>query len=163
MANSRHIIQLDADISLCAGCCACEIVCGLLHDKAVGPRSRRIFVEKDSTQLMHKVHACMHCESHPCYDACPPKIGAMQIDGDTGVVWVDTEKCIGCGLCMKACPLEPKRIQVGFTKKAMKCDLCRGRENGPACIEYCQVMCIQMSDDPVPEAPPKAVLKGQEG
>jgi Fe-S-cluster-containing hydrogenase component 2 len=149
-SKGRHIIQLDGDISLCAGCSACEIMCGLLHDGAAGPSSRRIFVEKDSTQLIHKVHACQQCADHPCYDACPAKIGAMQIDAATGVVYVDEEKCIGCGLCVKACPFSPKRIQVGFTKKAMKCDLCRGREEGPACIQYCQVMCIQMDDEPLP-------------
>ncbi|MDR1573587.1 MAG: 4Fe-4S dicluster domain-containing protein [Clostridiales Family XIII bacterium] len=143
---NRHIVQYDADYSLCAGCSACEILCGLLHDAMVGPKARRIFVEKDSTQLLHKVHACQHCTDHPCFDACPPKVGAMRLDAETGVVCVDEEKCIGCKLCIKACPFTPKRIQIGPKGKAIKCDLCRTRPEGPACIEYCQVMCLGLSD-----------------
>ena len=142
----RHIVQYDADYSLCAGCSACEIVCGLLHDAAAGPGARRIFVEKDATQLLHKVHACRHCADAPCRKACPPKVGAMRIDAETGVVYVDEEKCIGCKQCVKACPFTPKRIRIGPKGKAIKCDLCRTRKEGPACIEYCQVMCLGLSD-----------------
>jgi Fe-S-cluster-containing hydrogenase component 2 len=28
--------------------------------------------------------------------------------------------------------------------------LCRTREKGPACVEYCQVRCIGISDQPSP-------------
>jgi Fe-S-cluster-containing hydrogenase component 2 len=145
-AAGRHIVQYHADYSLCAGCSACEIVCGLLHDAVAGPKSRRIFVEKDSTQLLHRVHACMHCAERYCYKACPPKAGAMQVDTETGVVYVDEEKCVGCKQCVKACPFTPKRIQIGPKGKAIKCDLCRTRAEGPACVEYCQVMCLGLSD-----------------
>ncbi|MDR2133177.1 MAG: 4Fe-4S dicluster domain-containing protein [Clostridiales Family XIII bacterium] len=150
MANGagRHIVQYTADYSLCAGCSACEIVCGLLHDAAAGPKSRRIFVEKDTTQLLHKVHACMHCAERHCHKACPPKVSAMRVDEASGVVYVDEEKCVGCGMCVKACPFTPKRIQIGPKGKAIKCDLCRSRPEGPACVEYCQVMCLGLSDAP---------------
>jgi Fe-S-cluster-containing hydrogenase component 2 len=146
----RHIVQYDPDISLCAGCGACEIVCGLIHDGKVGDSYRRIYFHHDPIQLMHKVYACQQCEDHPCYNACPKKDKAMCIDPETGVVYVNEEGCIGCKLCVKACPFEPKRIQVR-DKKAIKCDLCRGRKNGPACVEYCQCMAIGLSDAPIPE------------
>lgn len=161
----KHIVQLDADVSLCAGCNGCEIVCSLVHEGVASPSFRRIFVERDTHQLMHKVHACQHCEDHPCYEKCPRKGTAMMIDEETNVVWVNPEGCIGCGLCVKACPFEPKRIHMSKPKKgvAVKCDLCRTREGGPACIEDCQVMCIQMSDQPVPEAPEKAPVWKNKG
>jgi len=148
----RHIIQWDPDISLCAGCGACEIVCSLIHEGVSGSRSRRIFFEHDSVQLMHKVYTCQQCLDHPCYNACPLKGKAMVIDPETNIVYVEEKECIGCARCVKACPFEPKRIQINRNKKAIKCDLCRGRENGPACIEYCQCLAIGMSDDspPVP-------------
>ncbi len=148
----RHIIQWDPDISLCTGCGACEIVCSLIHEGVSGSRSRRIFFEHDSVQLMHKVYACQQCLDHPCYNACPKKDSAMCIDPETDIVYVNQDACIGCGLCVRACPFEPKRLQLNRNKKAVKCDLCRGRENGPACIEYCQCLAIGMSDDepPVP-------------
>ena len=150
MSDQRHIIQYDPDYSLCTGCSGCEVVCGLINYGKTGPAARRIFVHKDSVQMMHTVYACQQCEDHPCYVACPAKIGAMEIDTETNVVYVNEEKCIGCGLCVKACPYTPKRIQIGSNKKAMKCDLCRGREGGPACIEHCQVICLGMSDEPIP-------------
>ncbi|MCL1828388.1 MAG: 4Fe-4S dicluster domain-containing protein [Oscillospiraceae bacterium] len=150
----RHIVQLSGDISLCAGCSGCEIVCGLVHDGVSGLSVRRIFVEKDDTQLIHKVYACLHCADRPCFEACPRKGTAMCEDEEKAVVYINAEECTGCGLCVKACPQIPKRIQLTKPKKgvAVKCDLCRTRPAGPACIEDCQVMCIRMSDDPLPES-----------
>jgi Fe-S-cluster-containing hydrogenase component 2 len=146
----RHIVQYDPDYSLCTGCSTCEIVCGLLHDGCAGPGSRRIIVQKDATQLIHKVYPCMQCADHPCYDACPPKVSAMKIDAASGVVYVDAEKCIGCGRCVKACPFTPKRIHIGAKGKAVKCDLCIGRAEGPACVGRCNAMCIGLSDQEMP-------------
>ena len=148
--TGRHIIQYPADVSLCAGCSGCEIVCGLLHDGVSGPSVRRLFVKKDPVQMIHKVYTCQHCVDHPCYNACPKKDKAMCLDAESGVVYVNPEECVGCNLCVRACPFEPKRIQLGPGKIAVKCDLCRDRPEGPACVECCQVMCLGLSDEPVP-------------
>jgi len=32
-------------------------------------------------------------------------------------------------------------------RKAKKCDMCGGRENGPACVEWCPVRCLEVSDN----------------
>lgn len=154
----RHIVQYGPDISLCSGCGGCEIVCGLLHSGSVGPKTRRIYLKRDDTQLIHKVYSCQQCLDHPCYHACPKKDKAMCLDEEKNVAYVNPEACIGCKLCIKACPFEPKRIQLDENKKAIKCDLCRTRPEGPACIEYCQVMCINMSDAPVPVCAPTVNL-----
>lgn len=79
----------------------------------------------------------------------------MLIDEELEIAYVNKDECVGCGLCVKACPFEPKRIHLGLEKprgKAIKCDLCRTRPEGPACVEYCQVNCIGLSEDPIPEA-----------
>ena len=149
-----HIVQYPADYSLCAGCGSCEAVCGLTHDGATGPQIKRIFLVRDTTMTedMHKIFSCQQCIDHPCYDACPKKGEAMIIAPETGIVCVEQEKCTGCALCIKACPFEPKRISLHPDKprKALKCDLCRTRPEGPACVEYCQVRCIGLSDAPLP-------------
>ena len=150
----KHIVQYPADYSLCAGCGSCEAVCGLTHDGMTGPLIKRIFLERDTTMTedMHKIYTCQQCVDHPCYDACPKKGEAMLKDHDTGIVYIEQDKCTGCALCYKACPFEPKRISLHPDKprKALKCDLCRTRPEGPACIEYCQVRCIGLSDAPMP-------------
>jgi Fe-S-cluster-containing hydrogenase component 2 len=143
----KYIVQYPPEISLCAGCNACEIVCGLVHEGQVGPSIRRIFLEQDTIGLEHRIHTCQHCLDHPCYNACPLKGLAMHLDEDLGVVYIDQSDCTGCRLCLKACPFEPKRINFDTSnRKALKCDLCRTREKGPACVEYCQVRCLGVNE-----------------
>lgn len=145
--NSVYIRQYPPEISLCVGCSACEIVCGLVHEGKVGPSVRRIFLERDTILFEHQVYTCRHCPDHPCYDACPKPDEAMYLDEDRGIVYIDSEGCDGCRLCIEACPFEPKRINFDSSgNRAIKCDLCRTREKGPACVEYCQVRCIGTGD-----------------
>ena len=150
----RHVVQYPADYSLCAGCGTCEAVCGLTHEGVTGPLIKRIFLVRDTTMTedMHKIYSCQQCVDHPCYNACARQGRAMNKDEKTGVVYIDSSECIGCRLCYKACPLEPKRISLNPDKprKALKCDMCRTRAEGPACIEFCQVKCIGLSDAPLP-------------
>ena len=148
--SGRHIVQYSPDYSLCAGCTTCEIVCSLVHDGLVSPSYNRIFLERGTTSMIHRVHACQHCVDHPCYERCPKKGEAMCID-ENGVVYRREEGCIGCGLCVKACPYDPPRINLVKSgdralRKAKKCDLCRTRPEGPACIQWCPVRCIGLSD-----------------
>jgi Fe-S-cluster-containing dehydrogenase component len=72
------------------------------------------------------------------------------IDGD-GVVYIDESECIGCGLCRKACVFEPPRINLDAvapreTRRARKCDMCRSRPGGPACVQWCPVRCLNASE-----------------
>lgn len=159
----RCIVQYPPDVSACVGCNACEIVCALVHDGKTGPMLRRIFLERDTVMLFnHVIYTCQHCVDHPCYDACPKKDKAMCIDEEKGIVYINPEFCIGCRRCIKACSCEPKRINFDKTeKKAVKCDLCRNRENGPACVEFCQVRCIGLSDQPLPPPPAPPSPEGQ--
>lgn len=66
---------------------------------------------------------CLRCRRPPCQfyddqelaspiaeyptderdDVCPT--GAIEIDSDTGVPTVDSESCLGCGLCVARCPV----------------------------------------------------------
>ncbi|MDO8491302.1 MAG: 4Fe-4S dicluster domain-containing protein [Dehalococcoidia bacterium] len=44
---------------------------------------------------------CYQCENAPCVNVCP--VAATYHDKD-GVVLIDHRRCIGCRLCMSACP-----------------------------------------------------------
>lgn len=147
---SRHIVQAPSDVSFCAGCNACEIVCTLVHDGVVGPCYNRIFMEKGTQSMVTVIHTCQHCSDHPCYEACARKDQAMCLD-ENGIVYINEEFCIGCKRCIKACVFDPPRINyVKSTdktkRKAKKCDLCRIRPEGPACVQFCQVSCLSLSD-----------------
>ena len=157
-ASSVHIIQHDPEYSLCTGCESCSIMCGLTHEGYTGRGNSRIRIQLEQRSLMHTVLACEQCPDHPCYEACPKKDEAMCIDPETGVVYIQEEFCIGCGLCQKNCKLEPSRIamkigdpvempngKVRRPKVAVKCDLCRDNPEGPQCIKYCPVRCIELS------------------
>jgi Fe-S-cluster-containing hydrogenase component 2 len=165
----RHIVQYPKEFSLCAGCTSCEIVCSLLHDGVVGHGYNRIFLKRSEPDMMHTIYACMHCEDHPCYEKCPKKGAAMLLD-ENGIVSINEGECIGCGLCVKACSFTPPRINMVKSKdkakrKAKKCDLCRTRPEGPACIEWCPVRCIGMNDEPLPvtDIPDGAFAEGLAG
>jgi Fe-S-cluster-containing hydrogenase component 2 len=61
---------------------------------------------------------------------CP--VGAITQTRD-GIVSIDTETCVGCGLCSKYCPMDMIHLDPD-TKKAVKCELCQGE---PACVAAC--------------------------
>ena len=149
----NHVVQYPMEFSLCTGCESCEAVCALVHEGIVSPHRTRIKVRLGSTKTMiHTVLACEQCEDHPCYNACPKKDKAMKID-ENGIVYIEPEECVGCGLCAKNCKFEEPRIYIvpndsGRPKRrAIKCDLCRGRAEGPACVQWCPCKAIGLSDD----------------
>ncbi|MCY3410421.1 MAG: 4Fe-4S dicluster domain-containing protein [Candidatus Heimdallarchaeota archaeon] len=47
---------------------------------------------------------CQQCRDPPCVDVCPVE-AAWQRDGDR-LTLIDTNRCIGCRLCMAACPYD---------------------------------------------------------
>lgn len=146
----NHIVQYSPEYSFCAGCTSCEVVCTLTRDGLVSPSYNRIFVMRDNRSMIHTVLSCRQCSDHPCYEACPKKDEAMKIDKNN-IVYIDEDMCIGCGLCAKACVFTPSRINMVKSadkskRKAKKCDLCRARPEGPACVEWCPVRCIGLSD-----------------
>lgn len=149
--KQTHVIKYPESYSLCLGCASCEIACALSHEGSTGPCKTHIkLVLDDFTQLHNDILVCAQCADHPCYEACPKKDKAMRID-KRGIVYVDEENCVGCGLCAKACKFDPSRIVIDKKrKKARKCDLCRTRPEGPMCIEYCPAKCLGLSTDPLP-------------
>ena len=67
-------------------------------------------------------------------DGCPGASGGG-IGGPSGIVTVDSEKCVGCWTCVLACPFGVIR-QEKHSGKIAKCDLCLEKEM-PACVANC--------------------------
>jgi len=82
------------DLGKCIGCGACEAACEFIHGKPY------IVVYRTSIGLDIPV-SCMHCAKAPCIEACPT--GAMTRD-NSGAVYIEQSKCIGCLACLYACP-----------------------------------------------------------
>jgi Fe-S-cluster-containing hydrogenase component 2 len=137
-----HIMEVPHDQSVCAGCGTCELMCALVHEGDAGPMHQRIWVDRNEFEGFPTVVACHQCDAPECYFACPT--GALTIDlgtpTDPGTYarYIDEGVCVGCLSCWEACAYTPPRINYDSVKdKALKCDLCKERAEGPVCVEFC--------------------------
>ena len=155
------------DKKSCIACHACAVACKVENNLPDGIWWNRILTEggdnmdtPDGTYpnltMANIAVACQHCDNPACVKVCP--VGATYKDPDTGAVRQDYDKCIGCRMCMGACPYSartfnweepayavdfplgdfdaPKHV-AGVVEKCTFCAnrLARGEE--PACMEHC--------------------------
>ena len=146
------------DVSRCIGCKACQSACmewndlrpeighfeGSYENPAdLGPSVWTLmkFAEHENEQgnlewLIRK-DGCMHCEDPGCLKACPAPGAIVQYAN--GIVDFISDKCIGCGYCVKGCPFNIPRISKQ-DHKSYKCTLCSDRVPvglEPACVKAC--------------------------
>ena len=173
------------DLVKCVGCQTCTIACKQEHalppevfwryvvDCEVGeyPNVKRLFLPMQ----------CMHCGTPPCVPVCPT--GASQQRAD-GIVWVDYQKCVGCGYCAVACPYRARHLVHDQTwyfpdgptlpeakttdperRGVMtKCAFCRERLDGgllPACVISCIANAIHFGDLDDPESQVSRLMKAR--
>jgi Fe-S-cluster-containing hydrogenase component 2 len=119
-------------------------MCAFYHEKEYGHSLARNVLSRDPFNADFAFYVCQQCTSPNCYFACPKKDVALCVDKKTGVTYVNTAECVGCGSCTSACPFSPPRANVHAVKKvSFKCDLCREREDGPICVEYCTMHALR--------------------
>jgi len=120
----------------CIGCRSCEMACSFEKEGQFRPSLSRIGVLISQVDTVCFPVICFQCRDAPCLEACP--VGAIERDGDSGVVRVNEGDCTGCGQCVSACSFGSILFDVE-EGKAKKCDLCEGK---PACVEFCPTHAI---------------------
>jgi len=132
---------IEFDNERCIWCRSCELICSLFHEGECNPSLSRIKISINLFEGKAEIYVCKQCEDPECLKACPSE--AIKIDEKTGIPVILEDKCVGCGLCGKACPyndegkvlfLNPKR------KVYVKCDLCSGN---PQCVQVCPSKAIK--------------------
>jgi carbon-monoxide dehydrogenase iron sulfur subunit len=80
---------------------------------------------------------CRHCDDPQCVKACVAK--ALYIDAGSGAVLHDDTRCIGCTMCVLACPFGAVEEQPSPDNRCAvsKCDLCMSVGGEPACAGAC--------------------------
>ena len=136
--NLQKILLCDPE--KCVGCRNCMLACSFYHETGEFnlARSRISIIEDSSGRNVQKV--CLQCSFPPCAEICP--VEAIARNEKTGAMIVNYDICIGCKMCITACPLgaitmDPK------TECVIKCDLCGG---DPMCVKYCNYEAISFVD-----------------
>ncbi|HEX5364773.1 MAG TPA: cyclic nucleotide-binding domain-containing protein [Gallionella sp.] len=143
------------DYERCIRCDNCETACADVH----GGISR---LDREAGMTYEQIHlptSCRHCEHPHCMKDCPPDAIQRAVNGEVFI----SDSCIGCGNCQKNCPYgviqmavqsEPQQggiwqilfgsgkkavveADASVSKKAVKCDMCKGIRGGPLCVNAC--------------------------
>jgi Fe-S-cluster-containing dehydrogenase component/CRP-like cAMP-binding protein len=140
--ESLLVINLDR----CVRCGNCVRACHARHKYTRLDRRGPIFRRRSKIEGRRHEHimlpaSCRHCRDPECMIGCPT--GAIQrfADGDVDI----NDNCIGCENCARKCPYgnitmrpldEKERPSPEITKRAIKCNLCRGYSYSN-CVHEC--------------------------
>jgi formate dehydrogenase iron-sulfur subunit len=162
MARKALLITPDK----CIGCRACQVACKSWNqlpaektknrgthenppDLTAYTYNRIRFIEKTKSngevEWLFISERCMHCNNPACVQICP--VGAMQQDKETGIVFYDKDKCVGCRVCRAVCPFDKPRYDK--ERKIGKCNMCIDRVKAglePACAKACPTGAIRFGD-----------------
>lgn len=153
------------DLRRCDGCRDCIKGCQRQHHLSEDDEWIKVY---NLTGIQGKYTMpvlCMQCENAPCVRVCPSRATYHRPDG---VVVVDQNVCIGCRMCMAACPYdvrvfnweeqsvpeqyhhESPELQVPQKRGTVsKCTLCvhlLERGEFPACLQSCTMEAMFVGD-----------------
>ena len=131
---------LVINLENCLGCRLCEMVCSAKHQGVINPYRSRIRVIVKDRDWEGIPTTCVQCEDAQCASVCPVK--AITRDAVLGRLVINYDRCIGCRMCITACPFGFMTFDF-IDKKVIKCDLCDGE---PQCAKFCAHQAIEYLD-----------------
>lgn len=154
------IKAIRVDFDKCTGCRTCETACSAFNHKVLidgvevfgigNPAYSNIKVHHFNPDVDVPV-TCALCPDAPCIEACPIKPDiitsrkALYRD-ENMTIKNDTERCIGCMQCAKAC----QNLRAGVIypnsethKPERMCTLCNG---DPQCVKNCPYGALEYAE-----------------
>lgn len=108
---------MGIDVRKCVGCSACTVACAVENKLPPGMFYRVVLEETtgEYPDVRRRFFArpCLHCDNPPCVEPCPVTPVKATRKRPDGVVEIDYETCIGCGLCVVACPYGARALDNG--------------------------------------------------
>lgn len=146
------------DVAKCIGCFRCVEACREENGFPIGKEGTQVrFVGYKYGRPVWLPLLCFHCSEPPCVHVCPTGASYKRADG---IVLVDYRKCVGCHLCVWACPYE-ERFWDERKDYPIKCVFCYRRvDKGevPACVEACPNRVRVFGDLNDPNSEPRRLL-----
>ncbi len=159
-----EVFELKNDVGLTGHASAQDLKEGTTTSYTESPREGRWYLPVQ----------CYHCDNPPCVKVCP--VGATYKDKD-GLVLMNYERCIGCRLCVAACPYSARRfnwfkpevpadevnplVPLRPMSVVEKCTFCVHRVRRgklPRCVEVCPVQARHFGNPSDPESEVSRIL-----
>ncbi|MBF8267565.1 MAG: hydrogenase [Dehalococcoidia bacterium] len=155
------------DLRRCDGCGLCVKACQKGHFLPEEQEWIKVYeMETTTGRTYYMPRLCMQCENAPCLRVCPVSATYKTPDG---VIVVDQNRCIGCRICMAACPYDaryfnwndppPAPVGLGGPRPELpvpqqkgtvgKCVFCvhNTREGKlPMCVAGCPMLALYVGD-----------------
>ena len=201
-ADERDRFGYIIDVGACIGCRRCQWACKVENNTpdAVSPPWIEVFELKAEVDLTghpslqdleegattsytkspregrwYMPAQCNHCDNPPCVKVCP--VGATYKDKD-GLVLMRYDRCIGCRMCVAACPYSARRFNwrkaevppdevnplvpvrpLGVVEKCTFCVHRTRRGKLPRCVEVCPVQARHFGNLNDPESEVSKILE----
>ena len=128
----------------CTACRACELACSMKHHGEFNPSRSRIQVNIFLEEAIYVPTACTQCDQAWCAKICPTN--AIVRDEKTMAYKVLDDKCVGCKMCVLACPVG-SMVLFPEKGKAEKCDHCLSIDGDPECVKFCTPKALEYLDE----------------